>query len=152
MSYAKSVLQPGEHIVVTGRLHWIIYWPAIFFLVLGTALIWWEWADARSDMLIAITAIAFGVLFLVSFLRAWFVRWITEFAVTNKRVIYKKGFIWRQSAEMNMDKVEAVDVTQSIPGRMFDYGTIHVRGTGTGIEHLYRIAQPLALRNAIIAK
>jgi len=152
MSYAKSVLQPGEHIVVTGRLHWIIYWPAIFFLVLGTALIWWEWADARSDMLIAITAIAFGVLFLVSFLRAWFVRWITEFAVTNKRVIYKKGFIWRQSAEMNMDKVEAVDVTQSIPGRMFDYGTIHVKGTGTGIEHLHRIAQPLALRNAIIAK
>jgi len=152
MSYAKSVLQPGEHIVVTGRLHWIIYWPAIFFLVLGTALIWWEWADARSDMLIAITAIAFGVLFLVSFLRAWFVRWITEFAVTNKRVIYKKGFIWRQSAEMNMDKVEAVDVTQSIPGRVLDYGTIHVRGTGTGIEHLYRIAQPLALRNAIIAK
>jgi len=152
MSYAKSVLQPGEHIVVTGRLHWIIYWPAIFFLVLGTALIWWEWADARSDMLIAITAIAFGVLFLVSFLRAWFIRWITEFAVTNKRVIYKKGFIWRQSAEMNMDKVEAVDVTQSIPGRMFDYGTIHVKGTGTGIEHLHRIAQPLALRNAIIAK
>jgi len=152
MSYAKSVLQPGEHIVVTGRLHWIIYWPAIFFLVLGTALIWWEWADARSDMLIAITAIAFGVLFLVSFLRAWFVRWITEFAVTNKRVIYKKGFIWRQSAEMNMDKVEAVDVTQSIPGRMFDYGTIHVKGTGTGIEHLHRIAQPLALRNTIIAK
>jgi len=152
MSYAKSVLQPGEHIVVTGRLHWIIYWPAIFFLVLGTALIWWEWADARSDMLIAITAIAFGVLFLVSFLRAWFVRWITEFAVTNKRVIYKKGFIWRQSAEMNMDKVEAVDVTQSIPGRMLGYGTIHVKGTGTGIEHLYRIARPLALRNAIIAK
>jgi uncharacterized membrane protein YdbT with pleckstrin-like domain len=152
MSYAKSVLQPGEHIVVTGRLHWIIYWPAIFFLVLGTVLVWWEWADARSDTLIAVTATAFGVLFLVSFLRAWFVRWITEFAVTNKRVIYKKGFIWRQSAEMNMDKVEAVDVTQSIPGRMFDYGTIHVRGTGTGIEHLHRIAQPLALRNAIIAK
>ena len=77
---------------------------------------------------------------------------ITEFAVTNKRVIYKRGFIWRQTAEMNMDKVEAVDVMQSIPGRLLDYGTIHVKGTGAGIEHLHRIASPIALRNAIIAK
>jgi uncharacterized membrane protein YdbT with pleckstrin-like domain len=53
---------------------------------------------------------------------------------------------------MNMDKVESVDVDQSLLGRLFDYGTIHVLGTGQGIEHLRRIAEPLALRNAIIAK
>jgi hypothetical protein len=45
-------------------------------------------------------------------------------------------FIRRHTAEMNMDKVESVTVTQSILGRMLDYGTIHVRGTGVGIEHL----------------
>ena len=152
MSYAKSVLQPGEHIVATGRLHGIIYWPAIFLLVLGIALIWSEWAAARSDALISMTVVMFGTLFVIMFARAWFIRWITEFAVTNRRVIYKRGFISRQSAEMNMDKVEAVDVTQSVVGRMLGYGTIHVKGTGTGIEHLHRIARPLELRNAIIAK
>lgn len=152
MSYAESVLQPGETIVVTGRLHWIIYWPAIFFLVVGTAAVWWEWADGHSDILISLTAIVFGVLFLAAFLRAWFIRWITEFAVTDRRVIYKRGFIWRETAEMNMDKVETVDVTQSVLGRLLDYGSIHVKGTGTGIEHLHQIASPLVLRNAIIAK
>lgn len=152
MSYAKSVLQPGEHIVMMGRLHWIAYWPAIFFLVGGTALVLWEEMSGMSDVVVAITSVTFGAFFVVAFVHAWFMRWITEFAVTNKRVIYKRGFIYRQTAEMNMDKVESVDVGQSILGRLLDYGTIHVNGTGQGIEHLHRIASPIALRNAIIAK
>src|SRR6185312_10046581 len=106
MSYATSVLQPGEQIIMVGRLHWIAYWHAILFLVLGTGLVWWEWAKwPNHDVLISGTAIVFGVLFLVSFIRAWFVRWITEIAVTNRRIIYKRGFITRHTAEMNMDKV-----------------------------------------------
>jgi uncharacterized membrane protein YdbT with pleckstrin-like domain len=103
------------------------------------------------------------VLFAVSFARAWFIRWITEIAVTDRRIIYKRGFINRHTEEMNMDKVASVDVDQSILGRVLDYGTIHVLGTGgaqsvddgnraRGIEHLHLIASPLALRNAITAK
>ena len=67
-------------------------------------------------------------------------------------MIYKRGFISRHTVEMNMDKVETVDVDQSFMGRLLDYGTIHVLGTGQGIESLRRVAQPLALRNAITAK
>jgi len=152
MSYAKSVLQPGEHIVANGHLHWVIYWPAILCLVCSAALMLWRPENQGLNVLLNFTAGMCGVLFVVLFAYAWFKKWITEFAVTNKRVIYKRGFIWRQTAEMNMDKVEAVDVTQSIPGRLLDYGTIHVKGTGAGIEHLHRIASPIALRNAIIAK
>ena len=51
-----------------------------------------------------------------------------------------------------MDKVASVEVDQSVLGRMLDYGTLHVMGTGLGIEHLHYIAPPLALRNAITAK
>jgi uncharacterized membrane protein YdbT with pleckstrin-like domain len=103
----------------------------------------------------------------LSFAHAWFIRWITEIAVTDRRIIYKRGFINRHTEEMNMDKVASVDVDQSILGRILDYGTVHVLGTGgsqavdransdrsvaRGIEHLHRIASPLALRNAITAK
>ena len=95
----------------------------------------------------------FGVLFAGTFAFAWFVRWITEFAITDRRVIHKRGFIWRITAEMNMDKVETVDVGQSILGRLLDYGMIHVRGTGSGEGIIVkRIASPVALRNAITAK
>ena len=75
-------------------------------------------------------------------------RWITEIAVTDRRVIYKRGFITRHTVEMNMDKVASVDVDQSILGRMLDYGTVHVSGLAAskttnadvvrGIEHLHR--------------
>ena len=61
-----------------------------------------------------------------------FRRWTTELSVTNHRVIYKRGFIRRHTVEMNMDKVETVNVDQSILGRIAGYGTIHVLGTGQG--------------------
>jgi len=53
---------------------------------------------------------------------------------------------------MNMDKVETVNVDQSILGRILGYGTIHVLGTGQGIEGLSRIGRPITVRNAITAR
>jgi uncharacterized membrane protein YdbT with pleckstrin-like domain len=82
----------------------------------------------------------------------WFNAWITEIAVTDRRIIYKTGFIRRKSIEINMQKVESVDIEQSIGGRIFDYGDVFVRGTGeTPLDDLRYIAAPLELRNHIIA-
>ena len=160
MSYVDSVLQPGERIIMRGHLHWIVYWHAILFFVLMVL-------SAAWGVIGMMAAAGFGVLFVLSFAHAWFIRWITEIAVTDRRIIYKRGFITRHTEEMNMDKVASVDVDQSILGRMLNYGTIHVMGTGggqamerpgsertveRGIEHLHRVAAPIALRNAITAK
>jgi uncharacterized membrane protein YdbT with pleckstrin-like domain len=155
MSYVDSVLQPGERVVVRGHLHWILYWHAILFAVLAVV-------SAGFGPVGVMAAMAFGVLFILSFGHAWFTRWITEIAVTDRRIIYKRGFINRHTVEMNMDKVASVDVDQSILGRILDYGTIHIVGAGAlpngdpenvrGIEHLHRVAAPLALRSAITAK
>ena len=53
---------------------------------------------------------------------------------------------------MNMDKIESVDVDQSIMGRLFNYGTLTVHGTGTGIEPLYQIDSPIEFRNSVTAR
>ena len=53
--------------------------------------------------------------------------------MTDRSIVYKRGFIPRHTVEMNMDKVESVDVDQSILGRMLNYGDITIRGTGLGI-------------------
>ncbi len=84
--------------------------------------------------------------------KAWFRRWTTEIDVTDRRVVYKRGFIRRHTIEINMDKVESVDVDQSLFGRLFDYGDIVIRGTGAGIEPLRGIDSPLAFRNAVTAR
>ncbi|HTV28168.1 MAG TPA: PH domain-containing protein [Xanthobacteraceae bacterium] len=159
MSYVKHVIQPGEEILVDGRLSWVLYLPAILYLIAGLVLIavenaFWSW----SQPLITFgTIVVFGILTLVSLANAWFRWWTTEIAVTNKRIIYKTGFINRHTEEMNMDKVSSVDVDQSIWGRIFDFGTIRILGAGgagrsknePGIERLDMVGSPIKLRNAI---
>src|ERR1039458_5307846 len=96
VSYVRSVLQPNEKVLITGRLHWIVYIKAILFLIVGTTLVALENnllnGDARTYLSYSTLAV-FGVGFAVSFLHAWFIRWITEFAVTDRRVIYKCGLL-----------------------------------------------------------
>jgi uncharacterized membrane protein YdbT with pleckstrin-like domain len=151
MSYVKSVLQPNEHVIAMGRLHWIIYWRAILCLVLGTALLVLEQIYGVDQTVKLISAALVFVLIMIFFLHPWFICWTTEIAVTNKRLIYKRGFINRHTVEMNLDKVESVDVNQSVLGRMLDYGTLVVQGTGHGDETLddHQIAAPLEFRSAI---
>lgn len=89
-------------------------------------------------------------------LRAIFTLWIapliswftSEFAITSKRIIIKVGWISRRTLEMNLAKVESVNVDQSILGRILGYGTITVIGTGGTREPFYRISSPLDFRKA----
>jgi uncharacterized membrane protein YdbT with pleckstrin-like domain len=86
------------------------------------------------------------------FVRAWFRRWTTETDVTNFRVVHKEGFIQRRTFEMNLDKVESVDVTQSIPGRLLNYGDVLIRGVGEGDKDIRMIGSPLQFRNHITVR
>ena len=63
---------------------------------------------------------------------AWFHRWTTETDAANFRVVHKTGFVKRQTFEMSVDKVESVDVNQSILGRILNYGDVTVLGVGEG--------------------
>ena len=150
MSYVNSVLQPGERVIRLGRLHWIVYWHAILLAVLAVLFAAWGWATGMG-MVMSIVATAFGVLAVVSFVYVWFIRWTTEIAVTDRRFIYKYGFINRHTVEVNMDKVAGVDVDQSILGRVFSFGTIIVRGTGGSLEPIRLISDPLTFRSHITA-
>ncbi|HEY3639172.1 MAG TPA: PH domain-containing protein [Rhizomicrobium sp.] len=151
-SYIDRVLQPGETVRYSGTLHWVIFLPGLVLVVFGvvgllTMLIWPGAGHIfRTFYIVFGLASVFGVMHLLS---AWVRQQTTEIAVTNHRIIYKIGLVSRRSVEMNMDKVESVDVNQDIFGRLFDYGTVTIRGTGAGLEPLITIASPLALRNAI---
>lgn len=151
MSYVSRVIQPGETIVVVGRLSWIVYHRAIALALLGSVLLALERTYSGRGALVMVTGAAFGAAALISALQAFFLRSTTEIAVTNKRIIYKRGLITRHTSEMNMDKVASVDVDQSLLGRLLDYGSVHVLGAGggRGIERLERVGSPIALRNAI---
>lgn len=70
----------------------------------------------------------------------------SEFAITNKRVIIKIGLIGRTTLEMNLQKIETVNINQSVLGRMLGYGTVTIVGTGGTKETFSPIANPLEFR------
>jgi membrane protein YdbS with pleckstrin-like domain len=151
MSYYTQVLQADEQVKYVGKLHWTIYRNAILLgivaiFVAGFGVSLTE--NARS--LVLVIAAILAILALVSFLSAWLIRVSTEIVVTDKRIIHKVGWIARRTEEINITKVETVDVAQGIGGRMFDFGTVLIKGIGGSWEPLRRVASPLQLRNAII--
>jgi uncharacterized membrane protein YdbT with pleckstrin-like domain len=151
MSYVDSVLQPGEVVRHRSRLHWIVYWRGLWLcgVALIVYLVFRDWSGFRFAADVAsLLCLAAGLFYLA---QAWFEQWTTEIAVTNRRVIYKEGFIRRRTIEVHMDKVASVDVDQSIFGRILDYGDVFVHSTGVEFEPLETIAAPLELRNHITA-
>ena len=152
MSYLKSVLQPDEQVRYVTNVHWIVYLPGAFLLLLALGAFAGSYIAEQAIsalwlVLSAMLAVAGGLMLIA----AWFRRWTTEIAITNRRIIYKRGFIQRHTAEMNMDKVASVDVKQSILGRVFDYGTVRVQAAGMSLEDLPMIESPLQFRNHITA-
>lgn len=127
MGYVESNLISGEQVVHRGKLHWSIYLPGILLLPLY----------------------GLGLLFLlVSLLE----QATTEMAVTNRRVIMKRGIISRRTLEMNLSKIENIAVDQGLFGRLFNFGTVTVVGTGGTREPFKTVAVPLAFRKAVQAQ
>ena len=72
----------------------------------------------------------------------------SEFAITTKRVIIKLGLVARRTLEMNLSKIETVNVDQTIMGRILNYGSITVIGTGGTQEVFHNIDSPMEFRKA----
>ncbi len=78
----------------------------------------------------------------------WIQRALSDFVITNSRIIIKTGFIARSTFEMNLSKIESVNVDQSVTGRIFNYGSITIIGTGGTKETFHNISRPLDFRKA----
>jgi uncharacterized membrane protein YdbT with pleckstrin-like domain len=74
----------------------------------------------------------------------------SEFAITNKRLMIKTGLISRHTFEMNLSKIESINVNQSILGRILGYGTIMIMGTGSTREPFAAIRDPLTFRKKFL--
>jgi uncharacterized membrane protein YdbT with pleckstrin-like domain len=152
MSYVQKILQPGEVVLGQTRLHWFIYLRPLLLLLIAAAI--YVAGDAMAPEnrpFFWIGAAVLGVIGLLHLFSAWIKRVSTELAVTDRRVIHKTGFFSRKTQEMNREKVESVDVSQSITGRIFGYGTVLVRGVGSTWEPFANIADPLTFRSNITA-
>ncbi len=144
-TYLDRTLQPDETVLYRARLHWIIYAQGAALVVAGAVV----WIASAIPIFFVVGEIVMAV-GLLSLAAAAIQRFSTELAITSKRVLVKRGLFVRNTVEMSRSKIETVGVKQGIAGRMLDYGTVIVRGTGGGLEPLKSIDSPLDVRRHIL--
>ena len=147
MSYIDQSIVAGETLIHRARVSWwsqvwlILLAALTFGIAIGFAAV--ATLDADTERIITGVIVVIGIAFL---LRAWIRVHSTELAITNRRVIAKFGFVQRHTVEINLEKVEALRVDQGFIGRMLNFGTIHITGSGGSVEPIAQIAQPLEFR------
>jgi len=123
MSYLEESLSEGEKIVRVFRLHWVTrVWVVIWILLIVTLPIaLYEWLRLRT----------------------------MEHGVTNKRVVFKRGIISRQTEEMKLGSIETVEIDQGVWGRLLGFGDVRVTGKGISDVVFRTIDDPMEVKRQI---
>lgn len=139
-AYVRKALMQGEEVLVEGYLHWIHSVTAWCGMGIGGCLLI---ASVAAPVLAILGAICIGW--------GWYLRLkaiCTQMLVTNRRVIFKEGIISTHTEELKNIKVESIEITQSIMGRILGYATIHFTGTGASDVYFHDVADPWVVKNA----
>jgi uncharacterized membrane protein YdbT with pleckstrin-like domain len=139
----------GEEVVRVARLSRIVYLPAVILLILSLVLFAEVYrGGSETSIAMPVPEVFLGLAVLAA-IPAFVRRRSSEFAVTNKRVVVKTGLVRRHSTEILLRQVEGITVDQGLTGRIFDYGTIVVEGTGSDRTPYKGISGPMKFRLAV---
>ena len=142
MGYVEDNLLKGEEIKYTAHVHWAAFLPSLFWTILAIIATFSLGSDVR------IVAVILWIIAAFRYVKGLFYKLFTEFILTNTRIIYKYGFISRQTLELQLNKCEGVSVDQGILGRMLNFGSVYVT-TGGPTSRFSVVADPVTFRNYI---
>ncbi len=155
MLYIQESLLPDEKLVFSSRPHWIVFGPSVVVLVFagviwhylsqyfGNQPIWHNYSFA------AILGGLFALCGVVMCLRALLFFTTSEYAVTDRRVVMKMGWLSRDAVEIFLQRVEALNVSQSVLGRILNYGTVIVIGTGGTSDYYPSVPRPMEFHRTV---
>jgi hypothetical protein len=132
MSYARHLLSRGEEVVFESRQHWFAVlaetWAFVIVAILSLAvLIWTSTTDLQTfgGILQIASLIALLASLAVIGLKVWAWR-NQEYLVTSRRVIKSEGIFNKRMGDSSLEKVNDAALSQSLLGRIFDYGTLDI--------------------------
>lgn len=120
MRYIEKTLTSGEEVAYWGKFHWLWYARA--------------WA----------VLIIFGILIvgIIYFIYEMLRLNTTEFAVTNRRIVIKRGILSAHVDQLSLSSIEGADLDQGIIGRLFGFGSLAIEGRGEGVLAFPTMAKP----------
>ena len=161
MSYADGLLSTGERISYRNKQHpFVFIWGAryaILAAIIALVLFWFRsglGSDGASGALATILGWVTAILFFGGLAVAvWTaLRYINqEYVLTNRRVIQVEGVLNRNSTDSSLEKINDAVLTQSVFGRMFDFGDLTVlTASEAGIDKMHMLRKPIAFKKAML--
>jgi uncharacterized membrane protein YdbT with pleckstrin-like domain len=156
MSNLSKHLSPDEKCVYATRIHWVVFSQALVLLV-ATFLAWSilpGYLSFRQSIYLGlrfdqVIVLALFIACFVTGLRAGIQYLTSWYVVTNRRVLWRRGLLIRQSAEVLISRIESVSLRQSLMGQLFNYASLTIIGTGGSIEYFIDLPNPAAFQNAL---
>ena len=138
MAYIDEKLMEGEQVVYRTKLHpAVIIFPVLivgFALVVLLPTVFGPYVALLPAAWLAVELASHGV---------------SEFGVTNKRVLMKRGYLPKRILDTPLEKVEGIQATQSALGKKIGYGTMIVRGTDGSSSSFSALKHPLEFRDKV---
>ncbi|OIZ95792.1 hypothetical protein A1D18_01280 [Candidatus Rickettsiella isopodorum] len=144
MNYINKTLLPDEKVIYCSHPHWIIIFRSLMGLILIAGFL------MIGGWLTLLLISLFSLLGLATCLSGLIVYYSSEFGITDKRVIMKSGLITRYAYENSLDRIEGIEISQSIMGRIFDYGSIRIRGVSGTNELFSAVCHPFRFRYKVL--
>ena len=152
MGYATSTLADGEVMIRRARFNWTYDFVSWLWVVIGAAFSAFifltatrvvDVSNANFGTVFSYASIIGVVLGVTGMLTRYVHKWTTVIAVTSTRLIFKTGVVSRTSHDISIEKIEEVNLHQSLWGRLLGYGHLVVGGEGIGLIELPPIGNPV---------
>lgn len=144
-------LRAGETLAYKTRPHWIVFAWAVWLASLAAPFFYaanYGNSAADAQMWLGL-AWAFSIFTVIAAVVAQFYRWSSRLILTDRRVVLKNGVLRQRSTEFPLRNVESVLIEFPIVGRLFNYGTLTVRGFGGSRDSIKRVPKPERVRELI---
>jgi len=155
MSHLQSLMGDGEHVMVSARRHPLFLIGHLALYVIGGLVLIGVgvgiWTATNLPIIVA-AILCVASLIPLAFAAVRFMAWRNEvYVVTNFRIIQIEGILSRRVFDSSLEMVNDILLTQSLIGRMFNYGTVEIiTGSDIGLNKLDALKDPFAFKRAIV--
>ena len=131
-----------NQVVYVAKLHWLLFLGPVLLGVASLLL-----ASYLPQLKLPAGLLFLSALFWLSV--TWVTYYFSSLTIEKKKVIFRTGFVVRKTTDIPYNKIESIDISQSILGSILQYGSLMVTGTG-GTRYLINfLTKPLTCRRYI---
>lgn len=135
-----------NNLVYQGRLHYVIFfWPVLLFLLaifLAFGVGSQQVPVEKLSYVLGAFALIWGTVTLLQYM-------CSSLNIKNKQVILSTGVLVHQTIDIPMNKIESIDIRQSVLGSLLNYGSLVITGTGGTRQYVNYLSSPLTCRRYI---